>query len=275
LFNKIRFAEERDIPALSEIWRICFCDSEDYINFFYSETRGQVTAAVYTVDDRPVSMLHWFDASFTDGTERLDAKFLYAGGSLPEYRKNGYYTALFKYVENYAKENCCAIFGKPVRADIIPYYKTLGFEPDACLKIVTIYPEKKEALTLRPLLPEDYNRMRDRAFCSHPYVKWSDRYVRFCVAENAFFGGRTLALDLDGSEHFLMCNVQNETLRVIETDMSPDQLRRAAGALCESFSAKHIKAFLPDYCCFEGEEFVSSIVYNAPLRNTYVNLILM
>ena len=30
----IRLAEKQDIPALSEIWKICFHDSDDYIRFF-------------------------------------------------------------------------------------------------------------------------------------------------------------------------------------------------------------------------------------------------
>ena len=273
--NGIRLAEERDIPALCEIWKDCFHDSDEYVRFFYRECFDFVTAAVYTVDGNVVSMLHWFDTSFADGEEELDAKFLYAGGTHPAYRSKGYYGDLFRYVKDYAKENNCAIFGKPACRDLLPYYHAIGLEPDAYFKLICVLPGEKEEFNVSPLSPEEYNRMREKAFSSHPHVRWSDRYVRFCVSENAFFGGKTLALEMDGSSHFLMCAPQGDTLRVTETDLSARQLRRAAGLLCGMFGADRIKAYMPDYSCDEGEEIVSSIVYNAPRRNTYVNLILM
>lgn len=275
MYNGIRLAEERDIASLCRIWKVCFGDDEDYVRFFYRENFGHITTAVYAVNDQPVSMLHWFDATFADGGEAIDAKFLYAGGSLPEFRKNGYYTALFRYVEEYAKDNNCALFGKPVRRDIIPYYQKLGFEQDASLKLVTVHPEEKEAVRFSEITPKDYNRMRDNAFSSHPYVKWSDRHVKFCMNETAFFGGRTLKVTLDGCKYFIMCAPQEEELKVIETNLPLEKIKRAAFALCETFSVKYLKAYLPDYLYSEGEDVVSSIVYNAPLRNTYVNLILI
>ena len=275
LYNGIRPAEKRDIPSLCRIWNVCFGDGEDYVRFFYRENFDYITTLVYAADDKPVSMLHWFDAAFADGNEELDAKFLYAGGSLPEFRNNGYYTALFHYAENFAVNNNCAIFGKPVRRDIIPYYEKIGFKQDASLKLVTVYPEIKEDFTFSAASAEDYNRMRNAAFSSHPYVKWSDRHVRFCINETAFFGGRTLTVSLDGREYFIMCAPQNENLKVIETNLSVEQIKRIAFALCEAFSVKLLKAYLPDYLCSEGEDVVSSIVYNAPFRNTYVNLILI
>ena len=160
--NGIRLAEERDIPELCEIWKVCFCDNEDYVRFFYRENRGHVTTTVYTVDDRPVSMLHWFDVTFVNGSERRMAKYLYAGGSLPEHRKNGYYGTLIRYVEDYAKENGLILFGKPAMQSLIPYYGTFDFVPDACFRLVTVSPEKQVPVNVYPLSPEEYNKMTNR-----------------------------------------------------------------------------------------------------------------
>lgn len=273
--NGIRLAEKRDIPALCEIWKACFNDPEDYIEFFYRENFGCVTAAVYVIDDRPVSMLHWFDSSFVNGDVRSCAKYLYAGGTAPEYRRNGYYGELFRYVKDLAKNNGFALFGKPARRELIPYYQTLGFEPDACFRLITVQPDGIVPVGISPLSPEKYNRMRNRVFSSRPYAEWPDRYVRFCVKENAYFGGLTAAVTLDGEEHFIMCAPEGKTLRITETSLSPDALQRACGALCGMFKTDFIKAYMPEHVCGEGEEIVSSIVYNAPLNNTYVNLILI
>ena len=272
--NAIRRAAERDIPALCRIWKECFSDNEDYVRFFYRENIGHVTTTVYTVDDSPVSMLHWFDADFVNGDSRRKAKYLYAGGSLPEYRKSGYYGALIRYVCDYAKENSLVLFGIPAGQKLIPYYAKFGFIPDACFRLVTVYAGEKLPLDAYPLSPEEYNRMRNCSFGSHPHVEWSDRYVRYCLAENAYLGGRTLAVETDGSIHFLMGAPKENTLFITETDLSYSQLTRLSGALCEMFGVGVLKAYLPDYSCGEGEEIVSSVINNAPLHNTYVNLLL-
>ena len=116
--------------------------------------------------------------------------------------------------------------------------------------------------------------MRNAAFGARPHVEWPDRHVRFCVAENEWFGGKTLAVEMDNAVHFLMGAPEAETLLITETDLSLPQLQRAGGALCVEFGTSLLKSYLPDFSCTEGEEIVSSIIYNAPLRNTYVNLIL-
>lgn len=272
--NSIRLACDGDIPALCRIWKVCFSDNEDYVRFFYRENAGHVTTTVYTVDGNPVSMLHWFDAEFVNGDERRGAKYLYSGGSLPEYRRSGYYGALIRYVIDYAKENDIVLFGIPANRKLIPYYATFGFIQDACFRLVTVPAGEKIPLEASPLSPEEYNRMRNRAFAHHPHAEWPDRYVSYCVAENEFSGGKTLAVEADGSAHFLMGAPRDNALFINETDLSYSQLTRLSGALCEMFGVGTLRAYLPDYSCGEGEEIVSSVINNAPLQNTYVNLLL-
>ena len=271
----LRFAEKSDIPALCDIWEVCFNDIEDYVRFFYRENFDFVTTSVYAVDGRPASMLHWFDACFVDGDRRRKAKYLYAGGTLPEYRKNGYYGAVIRYVLDYADKNGYALFGKPANQPLIPYYRTFGFISDACFKLLRVSPGGRIPLKTGPISPEEYNRMRNRAFAARPHVEWPDRYVGYCFAENAFFGGKTLAVEADGAVHFLMAAPKENALFITETDLSLSQLSRLSGALCERFGVGVLKAYLPDYSCGEGEEIVSSVINNAPLHNTYVNLLLI
>ncbi|MBQ6119275.1 MAG: GNAT family N-acetyltransferase [Clostridia bacterium] len=270
----IRPAEERDLPALTEIWKVCFHDPEEYIRFFYRENFPYLSAAVYTEDDRPVSMLHMLEASFADGPRRLDARFLYAGGTLPAFRGRGYYGALFRYVTALADREGFALFGKPASRELLPYYQALGFRQDACLRLVTIRPAERLPLSFSPLTPHEYNRLRDLAFAGRPYAKWTDRHVGWCFADNEWFGGQALSFRLDGAVHFLLGGPEDGALALTETDLTLAQLRRAAGAICSLFGAPLLKAYLPDFACREGEEIVSSIVYHAPLRNTYVNLTL-
>lgn len=270
----IRTARHQDIPELIKLWNICFHDSEDYIRFFYRENFDHLTAAVYTVDDRPVSMLHWMDSGLVDGSEHQNAKFLYAGGTHPEHRGKGYYAALFRYATDLADRDGFALFGKPASRDLIPYYQTLGFETNAFFRLVTATPGEVVPISISPLAPEEYNRMRNSVFSCRPYAKWPDRHLRWCASENEWFGGGAFAVEMDGKRHFLLGAPEGDVFVIKETDLSLPQLKIASGALCRRFGTDFLKAYLPDFCCGEGEEIVSSIVYNAAIPNTYVNLIL-
>ena len=271
----IRFAVKNDIPDLIKIWEICFGDPVDYIEYFYRENFDGIEIPVYVVDDRPVSMAHMLPASFVNGSEVIPARLGYAGGTLPDYRKNGCFGMVMETMLSIARENGYVFFFKPSKPEQFEYYNSFGCKKDADFKVVDIICDASEtnkgSSVIRDLSPEEYNRLRDDHFGVHPYVKWSDKHLRWCVAENAFCGGKTIAIE----SHFLMGLTENGVLRIIETDLSVNELRKYSRELCELFKAGSIKAYLPDYSCDEGKEIVSSYVYNAPLNNTYVNLILI
>ncbi len=229
---------------------------------------------VYSVNGKAVSMLHQFDAQFSDRSGCKKAKYIYAGATLMRYRKKGYYSAIYKFAMSAAKENGYLIFGKPFSAKLAEYYLKLGFEIDSYFKLVTLNPQKPLPLSVSDITYQQYNLMRDSAFSDIPYAKWSDSHISWCVEENAFFSGRTLAFEYGGSEHFLMCYPVNDTLIITETDLSLDALKILSGSFCELFGTQHLMAYMPESCP-EGKKIISSIVYNAPLRNTYVNMILI
>ncbi|MBE5809193.1 MAG: GNAT family N-acetyltransferase [Clostridiales bacterium] len=271
----VRTARRKDIPALCGIWRACFPDTEDYIRYFYRENFERIAVWVRTVDDAPVSMLHLFDAAFADGGYSRPAKLIYAVGTHPSYRRQGHMGRLLEAVKGRAREEGHVLFLKPATAELTEYYRSFGFEPDARFRVVTIRPGERVPLQTDMLSAQEYNRLRDIAFSGYPYAKWPDRHVQWCVDENEYCGGRTLSVMLDGETHFVMGAPQGDTLLITETDMGPSQLERAGGALCALFGAASLKAYLPDHVCGKGEEIVSSAVYNAPLRDTYVNLIMI
>ena len=117
--------------------------------------------------------------------------------------------------------------------------------------------------------------MRNAAFSGLPYAKWSDRHIKWCIDENEYFSGKTIAINANGEQYFLMGSPEGDTLIITETNLSLKQLKEFSGALCDLFNTKLIKAYMPDFSCVEGEEIISSLVNNLPLRKTYVNLILI
>ena len=273
--SDIRFAVEQDVPYLCDIWSACFSDTEEYIRLFYRENFNRIRVPVYTLDGKPVSMIHLMDASFADGSREDPMRFIYAVGTLPAMRKNGYMRSLLLYAAESAKKDGYGLFLKP-SPGMEEYYSALGFVEDSRLRIFTAEDcrECRKDVSFAPVRAEEYNRMRDRAFSGGPYVKWPDAHVRWCVDENAFCGGRTVSLSFDGHTHFLTGAPVGDVLRVIETDLTPEQLRLAASAIFKFFGVSRLEAFLPEDASRDGSTVISSFVFNAPRRRTYANLLL-
>lgn len=273
--SDIRLATEEDLPELIKLWRSCFDDSEEYIRFFYRENYSRISVPVYTLNQRPVSMIHLMDASFADGADEYPVRFIYAAGTRSDCRCKGYLRSLIDLAAGSAKENGYGLFLKPSPA-LTGYYSALGFAEDSRFSIFTAGPgeDGRKDIAFSPLAPEEYNLLRDRAFSGRPFVKWPDTHVRWCVDENAFCGGRTLALKFDENMHFLMACPAGNVLRITETDLDPGQLKAVSFALCKLFGVARLEAYLPEDAVGEDPTVISSFVLNAPLKHTYANLLL-
>ena len=270
----IAIATIDDIPALCKLWQMCFDDSPEYISLFYQENFERITTYVCKAGGEIVSMLHVFDSCFKSGSEQQKALFLYAGATPPEKRQNGYFTKLIKHVLQYAKDSSCAVFLKPT-AELVEYYKKLGFEPDSHFRLTSFSKGKAVPIAVNPLSAEQYNKLRNEAFSGTSYAKWDDSHLRWCVRENEFFEGKTFAVNFDGKNYFVMGAPEENAFLITETNLSPLQLKTISGALCEMFGTQCVKVYLPENACDSGEVILSSIVYNALLRDNYVNLILI
>ena len=275
LESNIRLATEEDIPVLTELWNSCFGDSEEYIRFFYRENFSRIRVPVYTLNDKPVSMIHMMDASFANGKDEYLVKFIYAVGTHPDCRSKGYLRSLLISEGDSAKASGYGLFLKPSHA-LVNYYSALGFIEDSRFRIFSVEPEPDEQndLLFSPLSAEEYNRLRNIAFSKHPFVKWPDDHTRWCIDENNFCGGQTISLTINDNKHFLMGYPVEGVLRITETDLDPKQLRSAASGLCKLFGVSRIEAYLPEEVFRGGPAVVSSLVFNAPLRHTYANLLL-
>lgn len=271
--EKIRLAEKNDIPALCEIWEKCFSDSREYIELFYKNNFERIKIFAYCEDGKPVSMLHLIDADLIKKEKRQAAKFIYATGTLPNYRKNGCMSALIKFVTDLADKDSFALFLKPSSPAASKFYKSFGFEEKSALNIVSINPADSKPLTAFDLSFIEYNRMRETAFNEISHIKWDDAHIKWCVEENEYFSGKTLGINYDNKEYFLMGYPENNELVINETDLSVNQLNEISASLCDVFGTKTVKAYMP--VCDEGDNYVSVLLYNLQTDRPYINMIMI
>ena len=271
----LRPAVKADIPALCRIWEACFSDSRDYIEYFYRENFERIETLLIAVDEVPVSVVHMLPACLEGASVSQRAKFIYAVGTLPEHRSNGYMSKLISTITADAKQQGNALFLKPSSPTMTEFYARFGFEKGSSFRLVSLDATATQPLEAEEISAVEYNRMRDAAFSGAPYVRWDDAHIQWCIDENRYFSGKTLKIIIDGSEYFMMGYPEKDTLIINETDLPLSRMKLLSTAFCEMFGTKRIKAYLPSFSCKEGECVLSSVFYNAPSASAYVNLILI
>ena len=274
MHDNIRLARKGDIPALCDIWQQCFSDGREYIELFYQNNFERIKTYALFSDGKPVSMLHLIDADIVCKEKNQPAKFIYATGTLPSYRKKGCMSALIKQVTAEAKEGGYALFLKPSSPSTAEFYKSFGFEERAALNLITIVSDEKQSLSPFELSFSDYNRMREAAFGEIPHIKWGDAHIKWCIDENEYYSGKTLGIKYDNKDYFLMGYPEDGVLIINETDLSVNQLAGLSGSLCDYFKTNTIKAYVPADC-ESGENTAFALLYNSQVKNTYINLILI
>ena len=272
--DNIRLAEKDDISALCEIWSSCFSDGKEYIELFYKNNFDRIETLVFRLDEKPVSMLHLIDADLIYKNKSQKAKFIYATGTLPDYRKKGCMSALIKQITAEAKKGGWALFLKPSSPATAKLYKSFGFEEQAALNLITVFPDEKKPISVYNLLQSEYNRMREDAFHNVSHVKWDDAHIKWCIDENEYFSGKTLGVKYDNKDYFLLGYPEDNALIINETDLSVNQLKSISGSLCSIFGTEIIKAY-SSAACGEGEESVSVMLYNSTIDNPYINMIMI
>ena len=84
---KLRTSEQRDVPALKELWKLAFGDEDGYIDHFFTQYYLPKRMLVLEEDGVVRAMTAWFDMPLvcSDGTT-VPSAYLYAVATHPDCR---------------------------------------------------------------------------------------------------------------------------------------------------------------------------------------------
>lgn len=159
-----RIATEQDVPAMKELWKLCFGDEDAYIDrhfrCYYENKREFVAEA----EGQVVSMLITFPFYMTDAWgEMRPACYIYAFCTHPDFRGKGYGRELLSYAEKLAKaEGCIATIMIPGEKSLFDFYQTLGYSADIWMNEETMLATGElSSLTPKPCFPYQYRNQRE------------------------------------------------------------------------------------------------------------------
>lgn len=232
----IRLAEEKDIPELKALWRDVFLEEEAYLDTFFEKVFKGENALLYEEDGRIAAALHMVPYSMIVDEVEHSLLYLYAIGTLPEYRGKGYAGEITREALRVAEDRgYSAAFLVPAEESLFLWYERMGFE--TVFYKTTIRLEIKDYLSLPSLVSEG----TWKAFkTSNPQELWDlyrtgpyyqDNWVRLTREQNDFFlealfrtGGEAWMLEWRGRKHYSLFQKEGDSLVVYETTIGREEL---------------------------------------------------
>ena len=207
---KIRKAEEDDLGRLKAIWKLCFGDEDNYIDFYFNHRDWRKEMAVLLLDGGVVSMLTMIPADIVgrDG-RKTKSSMLYAIATHPQYRKRGLADRLMEWSSRQLLSNQIPVtMLVPAEPELFNFYDGRGYKTNFFIREAILTRELIENLAdsnhaeccLYPAEPDGYNRIRRKLLTGFPYVDYREAEILFQKKASQLFGADIYAVTAGGEE---------------------------------------------------------------------------
>jgi predicted acetyltransferase len=143
----IQIAKEGDKKNVKQMWKICFDDSEEFMDIYFSEKYQNENTLIYFEQNRPVASLQLLPYFFTFYGIEVPISYISGACTLPKYRKRGCMTKLLTMAFEIMQERKTPIsILIPADNYLCSYYKNFGFE--------TVFDTEEESGFLKNILNE-------------------------------------------------------------------------------------------------------------------------
>jgi len=125
----ITFANKQTRIAVRRMWKICFNDSEAFMDLYFSEKYKDENTLVYIEDNQVVASLQILPYSFTFYGENIPISYISGACTLPEFRNRGLMEKLLiASFEVMKQRNIPLSIVIPANENLYKYYEKFGYE---------------------------------------------------------------------------------------------------------------------------------------------------
>lgn len=247
----IRVASHKDIPELKRLFTICFGDTDEFLNLFFTEYFKTTTGMVTIRDGRIAAMLFLCPASMKVNGGRQPVYYVYACGTLPEYRRQGLMDQLLQVACAYSKQQgAWGLILVPASDELVCYYGKLGFEPFSCYEEQRMTPlafdEELLLLEACELSAQQIATIRNKQFNAEFQVRWNRKHVAFSIALLQQQGGGSLGIRWkNGRTDYVLYEKGRGVLSVKETTAEESVYALLTPFLCRHFNVSAVNYFTP------------------------------
>lgn len=146
-----------------ELYKTVFYEDDEHFAETFTNKYFENSCRFILKDGKMIAMLYLIDCTFKNGNQEYPAKYLYAAGVLPEYRKQGIMSKLLN--DALAEENI--IITKPANSNLFAFYEKFGFK-------VCAYKDELTKSFKNPTSTENYINKRKELLKNIPHIVLKD-----------------------------------------------------------------------------------------------------
>ena len=262
---KIRYAEQKDIPELKSLWKVCFGDSDEYIDNFFECLFDAKNTIVAKIDKRVAGVTYMIPAKLKE----CDFMYGYAIGVLPEFRGQSLCKKMLEFIKDLA-ETEDFIFGlHPANEKLEQFYQKIGLKPMYSLKEVVLDENLPDAeCEISDITAEEIVKMRKNHFPE--LVEWDENVIDFIKENNQ----RVKKITLQQKSAYFFIRKEAETVVIYETSADDSFIKTSSSCIKEKFDAKNIKYILSSKTTLQGIEKPCIYGFSDANDGVYMNLFL-
>ena len=246
----IRFAKDKDMLRLRELWQSAFCAGGEGTNLIFETLNTPQNILVLTDgNNHAVSMLCIRDFALASPQKSCKAAYIYGVATDEKLRGKGFSTQLLEYAHELLKRSGCVLSALvPAQKSLFHFYGARGYETAFHLNKVEIAADEIKRGEVFPVLPvtaEKYLQLRDSRFSgSGMYVCWGGEWISYIAQESALYGGGMFTITVDGKQLCAVCYRNGGTLYVKELGAAPDTADAAIRCLSAHFKPEKMILYL-------------------------------
>lgn len=185
---RIDHPSREDTPALRQLWKLAFGDSDEFLDIFFTTAFSPSRCRCLRLEWEIAAVLYWFDCSC--GDQKI--AYLYAVATHPDHRGKGLCRELMENTQRHLKETGChGVILVPQDEGLFRMYGKMGYRVCSCIREFSCTPGNPIALQAVPT--EEYAAAR-RDFLPTGGVIQEGENLTFLAAQANFYRGHDVLL---------------------------------------------------------------------------------
>ncbi len=264
---EIRPAQAGEEKRQKEIWKRCFRDSDEFIEFFYTKRYSPEKTMVLLQNGVIASMLTMMPVTVTStGGVGFPATMLYAIATHPDYRQRGLANSLMDFTHQYLRQNNCPFSVLvPAEKGLFDFYRRQGYQEGFGVRETVLAGESLARVLmtencqgkLTEIDPQEYNRRRNLLLGGSFHISYSVEKIVYQQKLSRRSGSDIYGLEIGGNKGCAAVErIAADSIIVKEMLIADEDLLAALRCLAQKLPATRYVIRTP---IFWGEEWQGAV----------------
>lgn len=254
--GKVAFPQWNMRKQLSHLWQIAFEDSPGPTKYFFNNNFKTKNCLVYQIGEKAVAMVHMLPAQVSQNKFLVQAHYIYAAATLPEYRSKGYMGKLIRAAAAVGKNRGDKYsFILPANEGLYEYYGKFDYSKYFEIKFLTLSRKELSNFAAAGTKNNAFLKSREIGLVRNAQlvkqkgsVIWNTKAISYAVKSNKLYGGKFICSKRADKLSYALCRRDSKgNCEIMEIIADIDTIADLSANLLYNMPAENYRFRLPNY----------------------------